>query len=79
MGLPVLVSDKTGYSDWVENGVNGIVLQTPMTPARTATAFEALQALIENPRWTPDQLREHARQVDDDVILEHLMNRFISC
>jgi hypothetical protein len=34
--------------------------------------------LIEHPQWTAEQLREHARQVDDDVILERLMEDFLS-
>lgn len=78
MGIPVLVSDKTGYSDFVLHGENGVILKTPMNDAHIEIAFKELAALIENPKWTPGQIREHARQVDDDVILEKLLEDFIS-
>ena len=78
MGIPVLVSDKTGYADWIVHGVNGIIIPTPMVTPQIEVAFEDLRVLIENPSWTPEQLRAHARQVDDDVILEKLLKEFIS-
>ena len=76
MGLPVLVSDKTGYADWVSHNENGIILKTPMHPQRVRESFAALERLIEQPAWTPDQLRAHARNVDDDLILEKLLKFF---
>jgi UDP-glucose:(heptosyl)LPS alpha-1,3-glucosyltransferase len=76
MGLPVLVSDRTGYADLIQEGKNGVVLQMPATAQRIQQAFIALQRLIENPVWEPDRIREHARQVDDDVILEQLLENF---
>lgn len=78
MGIPVLVSDKTGYVDGVVDGQNGVILKTPMTDIAVQQAFIRLQALIENPKWTAGQFREHARQLDDDVILEKLMEAFLS-
>lgn len=78
MGVPVLVSDRTGYADWVVPGENGIVLKTPMQTDGIQRAFSALEKLIERPAWTPEQLRQHARNVDDDVILEQLLSRFLS-
>jgi len=78
MGVPVLVSDKTGYADWIVNGVNGVIIPTPMAHPQIRAAFEDLHVLIEKPLWTPEMLREHARQVDDDLILEKLLREFIS-
>ena len=78
MGIPVLVSDKTGYADWVENGVNGVIVPTPLTPERMKQGFGDLMHLVENPAWTPEQFRKHARNVDDDVILESLLTHFLS-
>jgi UDP-glucose:(heptosyl)LPS alpha-1,3-glucosyltransferase len=78
MGIPVLVSDKTGYADGVIDGQNGVILKTPMTDSAVRQAFTRLQALIENPMWTAEQFREHARQVDDDVVLERLVEDFLS-
>jgi UDP-glucose:(heptosyl)LPS alpha-1,3-glucosyltransferase len=77
MGLPVLVSDKTGYADMVLHGQNGVILRTPMNDRNLEDAFTGLVSLIENPRWTPDQLRAHSRQVDDDVVMERLLDEFI--
>ena len=78
MGIPALVSDKTGYVDGVIHGQNGIILKTPMTDSAVRQAFTKLHALIENPQWTAEQLREHARQIDDDVVMEKLMEEFLS-
>ncbi len=78
MGIPTLVSDKTGYADSVTHGENGVILKTPMTSSAIRQAFASLHALIENPQRTAQQLREHARQVDDDVILDKLIEEFLA-
>lgn len=78
MGIPALVSDKTGYADGVIHGRNGVILKTPMNDSAVRQAFTRLQALIENPTWTAEQFREHARQVDDDVILDKLIEKFLA-
>jgi UDP-glucose:(heptosyl)LPS alpha-1,3-glucosyltransferase len=78
MGVPVLVSDKTGYADRVIHGENGVVLKTPMHAERIEQAFGQLARLIDSPQWTPDQLRNHARFVDDEVILEKLLVSFLN-
>ncbi len=78
MGLPVLVSDKTGYMDWVVHGENGVIIKTPMTAGRIGEAFKVLAQLIETPRHTPQELRDHARNVDDDVILDKLFKNFLA-
>jgi UDP-glucose:(heptosyl)LPS alpha-1,3-glucosyltransferase len=77
MGLPVLVSDKTGYADWVTHGENGIIIKTPMAGSRIERAFKALTRLIEHPVRTAVELRNHARNVDDDVILVKLLDNFL--
>ena len=53
------------------------VLKTPMSAERIERAFSELAQLIANPKWTPDQLRAHAFNVDDDVILRQLLDRFL--
>jgi UDP-glucose:(heptosyl)LPS alpha-1,3-glucosyltransferase len=78
MGVPVLVSDRTGYAVRVIHGENGVVLKTPMSAERIERAFSELARMIAFPQWTPDQLRNHARQVDDDVILEQLLDKFLN-
>jgi UDP-glucose:(heptosyl)LPS alpha-1,3-glucosyltransferase len=77
MGLPVLVSDKTGYADWIDHGRNGIILETPMTAERISSAFRALAHLIAHPLAPPDEIRQRARNVDDDVILDRLLESFL--
>jgi UDP-glucose:(heptosyl)LPS alpha-1,3-glucosyltransferase len=76
MGLPVLVSDMTGYADWVIQGENGIILKTPMSAQRIRESFAALEKIIEQPAWSSDRLRNHARNVDDDIILDQLLEKF---
>ena len=78
MGVPVLVSDKTGYVDGVIHGQNGIILETPMVDTAIERAFDQLRILIEVPRWTAEQFRAHARQIDDDTILKKLLEDFLS-
>jgi UDP-glucose:(heptosyl)LPS alpha-1,3-glucosyltransferase len=78
MGLPVLVSDQTGYADLVTPAENGIIIETPMTDGRIDHAFRALAQLIEAPVCSPNDLRNHARNVDDDVILEKLLESFLT-
>ena len=77
MGLPVLVSDTTGYADQVVHGCNGIILKTPMTSEIIVDGFRALLALIEHPAQTPEQIRKHVRNLDDDIILERLLGEFL--
>ena len=78
MGIPVLVSDKTGYADGVIHGQNGIILETPMVDTAIRQAFDQLRLLIEAPRWTAEQLRAHARHLDDDIVLTKLLEDFLS-
>lgn len=77
MGIPVLVSDKTGYADWVVHGLNGVIISTPMKQPQIEAAFADLHKLVESSKWSPEMFREHAHQVDDDVILERLLREFI--
>ncbi|MCP4747086.1 MAG: glycosyltransferase family 4 protein [Desulfobacteraceae bacterium] len=78
MGLPVLLSDTTGYQDFVSHGENGIILKTPMTAENVRSAFTGLIKLIESPKFSQDKLRQHAYHVDDDVILERLLGEFLA-
>lgn len=78
MGVPVLISNKTGYRDFVKPGENGVILKASADDKAIEAAFRALKGLIENPMWTPIQLRNHARQLDDAVILDRLLTQFLS-
>jgi UDP-glucose:(heptosyl)LPS alpha-1,3-glucosyltransferase len=78
MGVPVLVSDKTGYADWVIHGQNGVILKTPIADSTIRYAFALLHSLIEDPLWSAEQFRAHARRLDDDIVLEKLQKDFLA-
>ena len=83
MGVPVLISDKTGYRDFIISRQNGVILNVSADEGVTDSdgaikkAFLELAELIENPKWSPDQLRNYASQLDDSVILERMLADFI--
>lgn len=77
MGLLVLVSDKTGYVDWVMPDNSGVILESPMTKDKIQNAFKELIQLIETPKMTPTEIREHNKNLDNDVISEKLMREFL--
>jgi UDP-glucose:(heptosyl)LPS alpha-1,3-glucosyltransferase len=77
MGLPVMVSDKTGYAEWVMRGKNGVILETPATRARIKNAFTELVELIDAPTMTPSQIRDYNRNLDNDVISKKLISEFL--
>ena len=77
MGLPVLISDKNGYMDWVISGKNGLILESPMTRGRIRNAFMELVELIEHPNMTPEQIRQHVKDLDNEAILEKLIGDFL--
>lgn len=76
MGIPVLISDKTGYRDFVIPE-NGIILKSSGDESAIEGAFARLAEMIEAPLWSPAQLREHVRQLDDAVVLDRLLNEFL--
>jgi UDP-glucose:(heptosyl)LPS alpha-1,3-glucosyltransferase len=78
MGVPVLVSDKTGYADYVIHKENGVILATPMSDEKIAAAFEHLHQLIIKPVKSADALRANIQCLDDAAILERLLNEFLS-
>jgi UDP-glucose:(heptosyl)LPS alpha-1,3-glucosyltransferase len=77
MGLPVLVSDKTGYMDHVEEGKNGVILQFPATQEAIADAFTRLLKAIESPIMDAGQIREKAFRLDNSVLTDRLLHHFL--
>jgi len=77
MGLPVMVSDKTGYAEWILRGKNGVILETPATKERIKNAFAELNRLIDTPAMTPMQIREHSKNLDNDMITKQLIREFL--
>ncbi len=77
MGLPALVSGRTGYSELVQPGQTGVVLNHPMTLDSIRDAFKNLHALIENPKKSADQIRNHIKFLDKSTVLSKLIHDFI--
>ncbi len=77
MGIPVLVSDKTGYSEWILTGKNGVILQCPMTKDSIRKSFSELVRLIENPQMTSDQIRNYIKELDNKIVYRKLIHDFL--
>lgn len=77
MGIPVLVSDKTGYQDQVTEGQNGVILRFPASQESIADAFQRLSTAIEFPQRSPEQIREHAGRLDYSVLTDRLLHQFL--
>jgi len=74
MGLPVLVSENTGYAELVSPGRNGVVLKNN---GNIKDAFIEIQHLMESPVLTPEQIREHVSCLDNDIITEKIIREFL--
>lgn len=76
MGLPVLVSERTGYVELVTPGQNGVILDNFSTE-RIHHTFRELLRLIESPRMSPLEIRDSIRKLDNSVILKKLVCEFL--
>jgi len=74
MGIPVLVSENTGYAELVSPGRNGIILKNN---GNIKQAFTELQHLIENPVMSPSQIREEISHLDNDIIFGKIIREFL--
>jgi len=74
MGLPILVSENTGYAELVSPGRNGVVLKNN---GNIKDAFIEIQHLMESPVLTPEQIREHVSCLDNDIITEKIIREFL--
>ena len=77
MGLPVLVSDRTGYSELVLEGENGVILKRPMREDHIQHAFDQIQQLIKYPQMTATEIRDRVEELDNQNILRTLINEFL--
>ncbi|HQQ88347.1 MAG TPA: glycosyltransferase [Smithellaceae bacterium] len=74
MGIPVLVSENTGYAELVLPGRSGIILKNQEDIKED---FTKLQYLIENPAMSPSEIREQISHLDNDIIIKNIINKFI--
>jgi UDP-glucose:(heptosyl)LPS alpha-1,3-glucosyltransferase len=77
MGIPVLISDKTGYMDWVEEGKNGVVLKFPASREAVTDAFSRLRKTIETPCLSPEQIRQGTYGLDHEAVMHDLLHDFL--
>jgi UDP-glucose:(heptosyl)LPS alpha-1,3-glucosyltransferase len=77
MGLPVLVSDKTGYAELILPGKNGIILRRPFVEDAIAGAFHQLRQLIEEPTMSPGEIRALTERLDSRTILREMVDQFL--
>jgi UDP-glucose:(heptosyl)LPS alpha-1,3-glucosyltransferase len=74
MGIPVLVSENTGYAELISPGRNGIILKNHEDIKQ---AFTDLQYLIEDPSMSPSQIREAISHLDNDIIMGKIIRDFL--
>jgi UDP-glucose:(heptosyl)LPS alpha-1,3-glucosyltransferase len=72
MGIPVLVSENTGYAELVLPGKNGIILKNPVNRDNIRQAFTELKELIEKPHMSPEQIRENISHLDNHLVFQKI-------
>ncbi len=77
MGLLVLVSENTGYAELILPEKSGIILKNSADYANIKKAFTELKDLIEIPRMSPVQIRDHISHLDNDLISEKIIREFL--
>jgi UDP-glucose:(heptosyl)LPS alpha-1,3-glucosyltransferase len=77
MGLPALVSDRTGYAERILPGRSGVILGSPFTEDAIHDAFHQLMQLIEEPRMSPDEVRALTQELNTRTILKKLIHDFL--
>lgn len=77
MGIPVLVSNMTGYMDQVQEGANGVILEFPATDKNVADAFSRLRKMIESPSCDGQGIRQRTYPLDYEIIMHRVIHEFL--
>jgi UDP-glucose:(heptosyl)LPS alpha-1,3-glucosyltransferase len=77
MGLPVLVSDRTGYKELVSAGETGVILQYPAAGHNIRQAVVDFQRIIESSVMNAEQIRERISHLDNAVIFKKIIEDFL--
>ena len=77
MGIPVLISEKTGYIDLVTEGKNGVILKFPDSSENIADAFSRLLKVIETPSQPAEEIRKEAYHLDHKRVMKILIDDFL--
>ncbi len=76
MGLPVLISSRTGYAELVKPH-SGVILEESCSEATLKTAFNELETLIEKPIMSAIDIRQSVSHLDHSIIHDRMMTEFL--
>jgi len=77
MGLPALVSDRTGYAELIQDKKNGIVMKFPDIDNEIQRSFSAFAHLINNPVLSAEDIRNQIAHLDDKLVVKTLIRDFL--
>jgi UDP-glucose:(heptosyl)LPS alpha-1,3-glucosyltransferase len=77
MGIPALVSDRTGYAELIQDKTNGIVMNFPDTDIEIQRSFRDFDHLINNPVLSADDIRNQIAHLDDESVVKTLIRDFL--
>jgi len=77
MGIPALVSDRTGYAELIQDKKNGIVMKFPDTDNEIQRSFTDFTNLMNNPIFSPEDIRNHIKHLDDETVVKTLIDAFL--
>jgi UDP-glucose:(heptosyl)LPS alpha-1,3-glucosyltransferase len=78
MGLPVLVSDRTGFAELVIPGETGVIWKISDGKEGLKQSFFRLGDLIQRPKMASHEIREGIRRLDNHVCHEYILNDLLS-
>jgi UDP-glucose:(heptosyl)LPS alpha-1,3-glucosyltransferase len=78
MGIPALVSNRTGYAELIQHKKNGIVINFPESDNEIHNSFHNFADLINNPVLTSEDIRNHIAHLDDESVIQTLIRDFLS-
>ena len=74
MGIPVLVSTKTGYAEIVQPGQTGVIMDIQSSTNAMHRSFAHFQSIIEASPLSSAQIRNSVRFLDKDHMMRKLIN-----
>jgi len=77
MGLPALVSNRTGYAELIQEEETGIILRFPDTDSEIQQSFERFAAIMKTPKLSATQIRNRIEILDDQHVIQLLINEFL--
>jgi len=78
MGIPALVSNRTGYAELIQPKKNGIVMNFPESDNEIHNSFKNFAHLMNNPVLSSEDIRNHIEHLDDEAVIKTLIRDFLS-